>query len=142
MPTSKLRPCLSKKEFKERYGQELITARGKQARRLSALELKTTFGISPLPKLRPRQKKRAKEADDLFSDMYRIYGIASLNIFREAAVGLHDATLHKMSECPEFVLAYMRRQLEPARVEALREKTVKKLRSKAEQIESELRRLT
>jgi hypothetical protein len=132
----------TKAQVKELFGVDLVTPKGKQPRKLTAAELQDHFGISPMPKLRKKQKRRAATVDELFSDMLQVYGVASITVFRAAAEQMHFEILRTMSECPEFVISYMQGQLTPERVEAHRQKQVKKLRAAIASTERNLRRLT
>lgn len=138
MPKHRLTPA----QVKELFGVERVEPKGKPPRRLNNQKFYEAFGIrrSRAPS---RQERRAiKKANELFSDMSMVYEVSSLEVFRAAAEELHADILHQMSRCPKFVLDYMERQLEPARVDAYRHKTAEQLRAGIARRESALRRIT
>lgn len=137
----KPRHKLSKADVKRLFGVEVVEPRWAEPKRLGASEFEAYFGIRPAPKLGGRQKRAAKKADELFGDMWRVYGISSLDVFRGAAEELHARVLHELSSCPQFVLHYMAQQLSPERVETHRTKQAERLKAGIARQEAALRRL-
>ena len=133
---------LSKTRVKELFGVERVEPRGRKLRRLNPEEFERTFGMRLKSPISPAKKRRAKSADELFGDMYRVYDTSSITVFRAAADELHAIVLGNMSECPEFVLKYMKKKLEPAVVEDYNKRKVAKLKAVIERAEAALRKLT
>jgi hypothetical protein len=133
---------LNRKQIKELFGLELIVSKGPRLRRLTADEFERAFGVRPARKLSKSERQRAHDNNELFVDMHHQYGMGSIEVFRAAAEDLHFGMLSAMSSCPEFVLAYMRKKLDPAVLERLREKKAARLRTNIRQAEVALRRLT
>ncbi len=130
---------LTKERVRELFGVERYDPKGKATRRLTPDEFEATFKVRPHPKMRSKAKQRAAAANEAFSEMYRLYDMSSLTIFRAAADELHNVAIKNMSECPAFVLEYMRKKLEHETIKKLNAKKVARLRSVIEKAEAGLR---
>ncbi len=130
---------LTKERVRELFGVERYDPKNKAARRLKPDEFEAAFGVRPHPKMRAKAKQRAAVANEAFSEMYRLYDMSSLVIFRAAADELHNVAIKNMSECPEFVLDYMRKKLEAEAVKKLNAKKVARLRAAIAKAEAGLR---
>ena len=132
---------LTKKRVLELFGVGLEKFKGTKVRRLSEKELEAQFGIRPQWKPSGRKRAQVKDINDLFDEMYRIYGDNSLEVFKAAAAELHGKVLHRVAECPQFVVEYMQRRLSPEEIKPFQQRQIDSLHASIERAQTVLRRL-